>query len=306
MSLATLTYNPCRPYLAIPDSVRVLDPSWNSCWDLHQISLIDPNSVLTPGTAFLPVTPHHAPTAAPTNAAAPAASVVNVTPTQTSPPRTYPTSRVTIAQPSPQLSKLSAISTAVDGTSTIYFNPSYLVGTETVVAGGPAVTVDGKTYSLLAGGSSIVIDGSITEAVNSATQVANSAIIPVIQKTWVPAYIIEGQTLVAGGLPITSDGTVLSLQPDGESVVIVVSKTVDMTVLLEGSSIVDASSKGSSISSRWPGQADQTSVSLGPPITDSSGVYGKIRNGGCRKMEITFQTVLLALILGTLGVGASL
>jgi hypothetical protein len=61
---------------------------------------------------------------------------------------------------------------------------------------------------------------------------------------WLDNYLTFG-SLIAGGLPITSSGTVLSLEPGGGSVVIVESKTVDIGALIGDAISAGTSSEGS-------------------------------------------------------------
>jgi hypothetical protein len=83
----------------------------------------------------------------------------------------------------------------------------YQIGTQTLIAGAPAVTVSGTVISIAPGGSSIVIDGS-TQAIGA-----------IFSST--PEYIVAGsQTLKVGGPAITVSGTVVSLLPGGSSIVV--------------------------------------------------------------------------------------
>jgi len=120
-------------------------------------------------------------------------------------------------------------SLVIDGTSMIYPKPSYLVGTETITAGSPALTDSGVIYSVASNGA-LSVDNS-TQAVEATTQIFNAD----IQQVWVPGYIVGSQTLIADGLPITSSGTVLSLESDGGNIVFVISKTEDIKVWLGSS-----------------------------------------------------------------------
>jgi hypothetical protein len=325
-SLIPATYNPCTPLLSAPQKILALDPLWSSC--LRAVAAIhDPDIQLTPGPGFGPVTIHTPiPTLVYTGGAVAGQSVSQVLPASTIPPN-HSTARPTNAVILPAFSQISPVvifgtatvtansdsefivgtqtvrpgdqvvvgGTTVDyasngrymeiGGTTQFINPSFVVGTQTLSAGAPGVVIEGKTYSVEAGGSSVVIDGT-TEAVSQATEAPNSA-----QKVWmtIPAYIIDGQTLMAGGLPITFSGTVMSLDSDGESVVIVVSKTMDINDVLESTPSPDAFDQiGLGVNSTSVEGIDSeiiSSSSAGMPSPEPSVVGTKSRSGARRKVN---------------------
>lgn len=84
---------------------------------------------------------------------------------------------------------------------------TYIIGTQTLVAGDPAITVSGTVLSLQIGGSSIVVDGK-TNPISSVFPTPKSAI------------LFGSQTLKAGAPPITLSGTVVSLMEGGSSIVV--------------------------------------------------------------------------------------
>lgn len=152
----------------------------------------------------------------------------------------------------------------------------------------------------------MVIDGS-TDAATQATQ-ATQAPSP-IQKIWVPAYIIDGQTLMAGGLPITSSGTVLSLDPVGETVM--VCTAVDISVFLgddgsvettseidsaSGTGVLNGSVESTSEIHSASGTGDEKSSTL--TAMGSSASIGKTRNGATSRIEVNIGTWCGAVILG--------
>ena len=300
------TYNPCSPLLSIPQRILTLNPSWKSCYaGIH--AAYDPESMLTTESGFSPLTraPTHNPETVVASAGASATQDIAVQTTRmviypTDDPSQPQISKVpasftlwtevftvdsnsaitfssyTIKPGQQTIVSQTTISLApdgktlnVDGTAK-NINPAYAIGTQTIFEGGPPVTVSGKTYSLVPGGSSLVIDGS-TEALSSATEAFSSATgasKPTNgQKVWVPAYVIDDQTLIAGGLPITSSGTVLSLEPGGETVVIVVSKSENINVLLGGLGAAETSSGGSSSPSTSIGKEDGSSSRVVSPGT---------------------------------------
>ncbi|KAG9682501.1 hypothetical protein KCU95_g14220, partial [Aureobasidium melanogenum] len=107
----------------------------------------------------------------------------------------------------------------------------YMVAGQTLKAGGPAVEVEGTTYSLLPSASAVVVDG-----VTSALSVAlTSPVISVITNVVVPVitlgssvitpnaaseYVIGTQTLLPGASAIKIQGTTYSLAPSGTVLVV--------------------------------------------------------------------------------------
>ena len=350
------TYNPCSPWLSVPQKILTLDPLWNTC--IQRIAAIhDPDIALQTGPAFSPVTTHIpvTTTAHPGNAME-GPSVSFDLAAKTSPPhqpsaRPNPQNQPPAPPSPPAFSRLAPVvnfgsttitansaSELVIGTQTFkpgdhalvagttvsyasngqyfdiggttqYMNPGFAVGTQTLSAGGPAAVVSGKTYSVEAGGSSVVIDGT-TEAVSQVTQAVASA-----QKVWmtIPAYVIDGQTLIAGGLPITSGDTVMSLDPGGESVVVVVSKTMDINDVLGGTALPDAFGEVAfGTNSTFIAGVDSdgktsssVSSSVGPPSLKTTAVGGKTKSGARGRVDISFEFIWVALGLG-IAAGAAL
>ncbi|KAG6999235.1 hypothetical protein G7Y79_00036g071910 [Physcia stellaris] len=113
----------------------------------------------------------------------------------------------------------------------------YIIGSQTLIPGGPAITVSGTLISLAPSASAIVIDGStksiptpsVTSApvltINNQPVTANSA----------SEYIIGSQTLIPGGPAITVSGTLISLAPSASAVVI-----GDSTEILSSPSVTAA------------------------------------------------------------------
>jgi hypothetical protein len=103
-----------------------------------------------------------------------------------------------------------ALAIGTSTTQVLTSNPStseYILGSQTLLAGGPAVTVSGTVISLQSGGQSVVVNGS-TQALTIAFP------------TSISEYLVGSQTLVAGGPAITVSGTVISLVKGGSSVVV--------------------------------------------------------------------------------------
>ncbi|KUJ15995.1 uncharacterized protein LY89DRAFT_735138 [Mollisia scopiformis] len=117
----------------------------------------------------------------------------------------------------------TVLSMAADGSSLIFGGTStqvlaqstapagYIVGSQVLVAGAPAITVSGTLVSLEQGGSSVVIGGTKTEALSDFLG---------SDPTVAAEYRIGDQILQAGGPAITILGTRVSLDADGSTVVV--------------------------------------------------------------------------------------
>ncbi|KAE9370006.1 hypothetical protein N431DRAFT_344499 [Stipitochalara longipes BDJ] len=193
-----LTYNPCTPFLSIPSRIIAIDPLWNTCYRDFK-GLHDPPILLTPANGFFPIkttAPGSPPketqgasagqaiplplitkTLSPKVSALPAIATIGRTTitaniatvlvigTQTLGPGEEITNSGTL------LSMASNGRELVIGSSTQLLAPAYVIGTQTLFADGPPLTVDGTVMSLMggsgAGGESVVIGdgsgGSLTE-----------------------------------------------------------------------------------------------------------------------------------------------
>jgi hypothetical protein len=321
------TYNPCSPLLSVPSKILAMNSDWSTCYTGTMDFVHDPNSVIQTANGFSPIarTSTNSPTIA--TASVGASVTQNIAIQTVTTVITYPTARPTDDPLPPPISNLpatvmlwntvltpdsdSAIAIGshtvkpgeqmiVSGTTISYASdereldvdgtiqhmaPAYAVGTKTISVGGPAETVSGKTYSLAAGGSSIVIDGT-TQAANSATQASKPT--NGIQKIWVPGYVVNGQALIAGGLPITTSGTVLSLEPGAESVMIGGSKMEDISDWLGSSNSTESRVKALSDSSSSVSQSTVStmgSLSVVPPSIMPVSTDKKEKSGAPREVE---------------------
>ncbi|TKA71858.1 hypothetical protein B0A55_09830 [Friedmanniomyces simplex] len=111
--------------------------------------------------------------------------------------------------------------TVAGSTATANPVPAFVVDGQTVLPGGAPITVGSDTIAIPASPTAIIVDGSTLPIAGS---IASSTVFDVngIPITANPelAFPIAGQTLQAGGAPITVDGTTLSLVPGGTAVVI--------------------------------------------------------------------------------------
>jgi hypothetical protein len=119
------------------------------------------------------------------------------------------------------------------GTSTINPNSAsqYIIGTQTLSPGGPAITTSGNIYSLapLASGGSLVINGVTqlpsTPIITGAPLPATTGAALVIGGSTITAnsasqFVVGSQTLAPGGSALTVNGTTFSLPATGSVVVV--------------------------------------------------------------------------------------
>jgi hypothetical protein len=120
---------------------------------------------------------------------------------------------------------------------------------QTLTPGGPAITVSGTPISLVAGPTAaVVIDGatSVLGGGGSSPQTVVEPVLTVAGTAFTGSpqdvFVIGGQTLVAGGSAITVDGTVLVLPTGGTQVIVggVTSALASVTVTLAGGASVTA------------------------------------------------------------------
>lgn len=102
----------------------------------------------------------------------------------------------------------------------------FVVGSQTLVPGGSAITADGTTYAIPTGGSAIVANGVTTLIDAVSVQVAETPAPQItIGGSAVKAddsgdFVVGSQTLAAGGSAITVDGSTYSLAPSGTALVV--------------------------------------------------------------------------------------
>ncbi|MCJ1471583.1 hypothetical protein MMC13_000223 [Lambiella insularis] len=131
----------------------------------------------------------------------------------------------------PQVSELSPRPDITIGSSVISANTAglYLVGTQTLSAGGPAITVAGTTISLAPSASNLIING-VTKSMPT-TPTPLSANLPSTEPPLVlgsttftansaGAYIFGTQTLLPGGSGIIVSGTTISLVASDTAIIV--------------------------------------------------------------------------------------
>ncbi|KAK5708633.1 hypothetical protein LTR17_020523 [Elasticomyces elasticus] len=130
-------------------------------------------------------------------------------------------------------SGLGVIVQSAGGSSTVLADPSaaitalsasgdYAVAGNTLTAGGAAATISGATYSVRPSGGGVqIVQNGVTSILytgnqGSSTQADSAASVTALSAS--NAYAIAGQTITAGGSPVTVSGTIFSALPSGSGV----------------------------------------------------------------------------------------
>ena len=173
-----------------------------------------------------------------------------------------------------------AASVAVIGTSTISLNPAipalltlpsdvvatqisssaYVIGTQTLLPGGPAITLSGVPVSLASAATAIIIGSSGIPLNPTVASVITLQGVATATQDSSSDFVLGSQTLAPGGPAITVDGTPISLPPAGTAIII-------------GSSTFAVQPAGPAILT-LPGGVVVTEESLPPTVTLSSGIVG--------------------------------
>lgn len=184
-----VTYNPCHPWLSVPQRIYTLQPEWSSC--IQNIKgLRDPPTWLTTGSEFSPVT-SRAPALPTTTIGASAAPVlVQPTRTKTASPTIDPGSPPA-GIPSPaQTSRPPEIATL--GGSTLTIN------TETALQ----ATIGGTTVAITTNSMSELV-GTIRGTTFTFTTNSESALVGTIEGTIVTAHSEPVLIGTIGGTAVT-------------------------------------------------------------------------------------------------------
>lgn len=111
-------------------------------------------------------------------------------------------------------SGVSPVITAAQGQGS---DGSYVMGVDTLTAGGAALTKDGSAFSALPGGSGVQV------AANGRTEIVpvalSTGLLPVRLGDFEGEYVFGDSTLTAGGQALTRDGTTFSALPSGSGIV---------------------------------------------------------------------------------------
>jgi hypothetical protein len=238
--LATASYNPCSPIISVPAEILTIEPEWKAC--LNGIgAFYDPPYALTAASGFLqapqtivdppaPNTPAQVgqspqpPTAGPTGSTSTTQATeflhhtVRSTVMETS---IGPQSKSPPSSPSPSPSLAPTLPPMLTlGSHTIIPNTAsaYIISTQTIFPGGPAVTVSGTTYSLPTSSSNYIVINGATSDLTAPIPVSTNELPSVLTLASVAitvnsaaAYVIGTQTLSPGGPPVTFSGMTYSL-----------------------------------------------------------------------------------------------
>lgn len=174
------------------------------------------------------------------------------------------------------------------GSSLITANSAsaFVVGTETLAPGGPAITLGGTTFAIPSQATALVVNGETTPIGQPQTQKTPApAQIPVggsvVTANGASQFEIGSQTLIPGGSAITIDDSVVSLAPSATAVVIngvttpVAGKSANVPavqITIGGSTITADSASQFQI-------ASQTLSPGGPAITVSGTTYSLAPSG---------------------------
>ena len=188
-------------------------------------------------------------------------------------PITQPTDR------SQTLSTAGAESTSqiIVGGQTYTANPSsrFIIGSQTLQPGGPAITHDGHTISLGSPTSNIVVDSSTDVSsvlLTKTTLLLNAA----------PVLTLGDQTLVPGGPAITFSGTRISLAPSASDIIIGSSTEALGSIILGGIG------------------PSRTATSTGVGSTNATATDAEVFTGGARlaKTISSWGTAAFLVVIG--------
>ncbi|MCJ1239323.1 hypothetical protein MMC14_007317 [Varicellaria rhodocarpa] len=179
----------------------------------------------------------------------------------------------------------------------------YIVGTNTLIPGGPAITVDGTPVSLalsatilVVGTSTVLLDSTLPQTpavitIAGSVLTANSA----------SDFIIGSQTIIPGGPVITLSGTPVSLAPSG-SVIIIGSLTIPLGSAFKSPVITIAGLTATENSASDFVIGTQTLIPGGPPLMISGTPISLAP--GATEVVIGSQTeTLAAAAMSTEGLG---
>jgi hypothetical protein len=168
---------------------------------------------------------------------------------------------------------------------------AYVIGTQSLVPGGAAITISGTTLSLASSDAAIIVDGqTYTSDYEPVLPSASPALATVdgqiVSLNSAGAYVIGSQTLTVGGPVITVDGTPVSLETVGTGVGLVVGGSTEGLTVVKPSSTL--------------GLGEIIYSVFGPLPTPSTTSNPLIHIGGACACGRVDQ--LVALVLGTLAV----
>jgi hypothetical protein len=113
----------------------------------------------------------------------------------------------------------------------------YIAGTQTLIPGGPAISISGMVVSLAPSATAIVLGGSSTMNIvpPSAYQAPQPPVITLAGTTLTAnsasQYVVDSQTLLPGGPTITVSGTAVALAPSATAIIFAGSSTISLAPL---------------------------------------------------------------------------
>lgn len=100
-------------------------------------------------------------------------------------------------------------------------SPTVIVDNTPLVPGGPPITMGETTYSLASTGSAVVVNGNtVAITTDSQGQAVPAQITANAKASALPTFVVDNTPVIAGGSPITVDGTTYSLASTGSTVVV--------------------------------------------------------------------------------------
>lgn len=160
--------------------------------------------------------------------AAPAATGQSGNPAASAPLSSERPAEVAPSQPPPPIIPLPG--TTLTGNSA----SQYIAGTQTLIPGGPAISISGMVVSLAPSATAIVLGGSSTMNIvpPSAYQAPQPPVITLAGTTLTAnsasQYVVDSQTLIAGGPTITVSGTAVALAPSATAIIFAGSSTISL------------------------------------------------------------------------------
>lgn len=173
------------------------------------------------------------------------------------------------------LTAASPLITITGSTYTANAAGNYIINSQTLIPGTPAVTIFRTSISLAPSASDLVI-GTSTEILHSNPSAAILPPTTIAGKTYTANaaddYLIGSQTLIAGASGIVVSGTPVSLAPDGTDAL------VRMSVETLIASTTGSPGIGGAILSAFNGGAGAIGTGVGLAFTGGSGALSNANN----------------------------
>jgi len=187
---------------------------------------------------------------------------------------------ISIITPQPALTIDSTIATAI-------YQPLYLIGGQTLTAGGPALTVSGTTISLNPSASAIIVNGVTSTLTRKAAMETSPPLLTIgmmtLTATFQSLYTLTGHTIISGGTEITGSGTPMWLAHSASPVVVggsTYALTTDLIIStsatpgLGGYIISGIGGAPSTAPAPAPSTTTASTTSIGTGVTTTTGASG--------------------------------